>query len=55
MILKGSSAEEFIRKADENVKAMQQRRCKDHVWRKDRLNGGWKCQVCTKTKEDEND
>lgn len=49
--LEGDEAEEFIRKAEENVKAMRQKRCK-HVWRKDRLNGGWKCQVCTKRKED---
>lgn len=54
--LEGDEAEKFIRKADQNVKDMYERlrkRCK-HVWRKDRLNGGWKCQVCTKTKEDEN-
>lgn len=54
--LEGDEAEEFIRKADQNVKDMNDRlrkRCK-HVWRKDRLNGGWRCQVCTKTKEDEN-
>ena len=52
MILKGSSAEEFIRKADENVKAMRQRRCKNHVWRKHYLNGGKVCQVCGKAKEE---
>ena len=49
--LEGDEAEEFIRKADENVKAMRQKRCK-HVWRKDRLNGGWKCQVCGKAREE---
>jgi hypothetical protein len=52
--LEGDEAEEFIRKANQNVKDANERlrkRCK-HVWRKDRLNGGWKCQVCTKTKED---
>ena len=50
--LEGDEAEEFVRKADENVKAMRQRRCKNHVWRKDYLNGGKKCQVCGKTKEE---
>jgi len=88
--LEGEEAEEFIRKADENVKAMQMRivdkaielqerydndyrkmqeliskgsnvvteedlkrmsRCKNHVWRKDYLNGGKKCQVCNKPKD----
>ena len=49
--LKGDEAEEFIRKADENVRLMKQRRCKNHVWRKDYLNGGKKCQVCGKAKE----
>ena len=49
--LEGDEAEEFIRKADENVKLMRQRRCKNHVWRKDYLNGGKKCQVCGKAKE----
>jgi hypothetical protein len=44
-------AEEFVRKADENVRLMRQRRCKNHVWRKDYLNGGKKCQVCGKEKE----
>ena len=44
-------AEEFIRKADENVRLMKQRRCKNHVWRKDYLNGGKVCQVCGKAKE----
>ncbi len=44
--LEGEEAEEFIRKADENVRLMRQRRCKNHVWRKDYLNGGKKCQVC---------
>ena len=28
------------------------RRCKNHVWRKDYLNGGKKCQVCGKAKEE---
>jgi len=46
--LKGDEAEEFIRKADENVRLMKQRRCKNHVWRKDYLNGGKRCQVCMK-------
>ena len=50
--LEGEEAEEFIRKADENVKAMRQRRCKNHVWRKDYLNGGKVCQVCGKAKEE---
>lgn len=50
--LKGDEAEEFIRKADENVRLMRQRRCKNHVWRKDYLNGGKKCQVCGKEKEE---
>ena len=54
MILKGSSAEEFIRKADEKVKAMWQRRCNNHVWRKHYLNGGKVCQVCGKGKEEPN-
>jgi hypothetical protein len=49
--LKGDEAEEFIRKADENVRLMKQRRCKKHVWRKHYLNGGKVCQVCGKTKE----
>ena len=49
--LKGDEAEEFIRKADENVRLMKQRRCKNHVWRKDYLNGGKKCKVCGKAKE----
>jgi len=44
-------AEEFIRKADENVRLMKQRRCKNHVWRKHYLNGGKVCQVCGKAKE----
>lgn len=52
--LEGDEAEEFIRKADENVKAMRQRRCKDHVWRKHYLNGGKVCQVCGKAKEEPN-
>ena len=51
--LKGDEAEDFIRKADENVKAMRQRRCKNHVWRKHYLNGGKVCQVCGKTKEEQ--
>jgi hypothetical protein len=42
----------FIHKAEENVRLMRQRRCKDHVWRKDYLNGGKKCQVCGKAKEE---
>jgi len=50
--LEGDEAEEFIRKADENVRLMRQRRCKNHVWRKDYLNGGKKCQVCGKAKEE---
>jgi heterodisulfide reductase subunit C len=52
--LKGDEAEEFIRKADENVKAMRQRRCNNHVWRKHYLNGGKVCQVCGKAKEEPN-
>lgn len=43
----------FIRKADENVKAMRQTSCKNHVWRKDYLNGGKKCKVCMKKKADD--
>lgn len=50
--LTGDEAEEFVRKADENVKLMRQRRCKNHVWRKDYLNGGKKCQVCGKSREE---
>lgn len=50
--LEGDEAEEFIRKADENVRLMRQRLCKNHVWRKDYLNGGKKCQVCGKGKEE---
>ena len=50
--LEGDEAEEFIRKADENVRLMRQRLCKNHVWRKDYLNGGKKCQVCGKEKEE---
>ena len=49
--LEGDEAEEFVRKADENVRLMRQRRCKNHVWRKDYLNGGKVCQVCMKTDE----
>jgi len=49
--LEGDEAEEFIRKADENVRLMKQRRCKNHVWRKHYLNGGKVCQVCGKAKE----
>ena len=49
--LEGDEAEEFIRKADENVRLMRQRLCKNHVWRKDYLNCGKKCQVCGKAKE----
>jgi len=52
--LEGDEAEEFIHKADENVKLMRQRRCKNHVWRKHYLNGGKKCQVCGKAKEEPN-
>ena len=52
--LKGDEAEEFIRKADENVRLMKQRRCKNHVWRKHYLNGGKVCQVCGKGKEEPN-
>jgi len=50
--LEGAEAEEFIRKADENVRLMRQRLCKNHVWRKDYLNGGKKCQVCGKAREE---
>lgn len=50
--LEGDEAEDFIRKADENVKLMRQRRCKNHVWRKHYLNGGKVCQVCGKAKEE---
>jgi hypothetical protein len=50
--LEGAEAEEFIRKADENVRLMRQRLCKNHVWRKDYLNGGKKCQVCGKAQEE---
>jgi hypothetical protein len=53
MILKGESAEEFNRKADENVRLMRQRLCKNHVWRKDYLKGGKVRQVCMKRKEDD--
>jgi hypothetical protein len=37
--------------AEENVRLMKQRRCKNHVWRKDYLKGGKVCQVCGKAKE----
>jgi len=50
--LEGDEAEELIRKADENVRLMRQRRCKNHVWRKDYLNGVKKCQVCGKPQEE---
>ena len=50
--LTGDEAEDFIRKADE--KAMRQRRCKNHVWRKHYLNGGKVCHVCGKAKEEPN-
>ncbi len=50
--LEGDEAEEFVRKADENVRRMRQRRWKNHVWRKDYQNGGKKCQVCGKDKEE---
>ena len=50
--LEGAEAEEFSRKADENVRLMRQRLCKNHVWRKDYLNGGKKCQVCGKAQEE---
>jgi hypothetical protein len=49
--LEGDEAEEFIRKADENVRLMKQRRCKNHVWRKDYINGGKVCQVCGKAND----
>ena len=52
--LEGDEAEEFVRKADENVRLMRQRRCKNHVWRKHYLNGGKVCQVCGKAKEEPN-
>jgi hypothetical protein len=32
---------------------MQQRSCKNHVWRKNYINGGKVCQVCMKKKEDD--
>ena len=32
--------------------AIKKRRCNAHVWRKDYLNGGKKCQVCCKAKEE---
>ena len=51
--LEGDEAEEFIRKAEENAKAMRQRRCNNHVWRKHYLNGGKVCQVCGKKKADD--
>ena len=51
--LEGDEAEEFIRKADENVRLMRQRLCKNHVWRNDYINGGKVCQVCMKKKEDD--
>ncbi len=35
---------------EEDLKRM--RRCKNHVWRKDYLNGGKKCQVCGKKREE---
>ncbi len=35
----------------EVYKAIRQLRCKNHVWRKDYLNGGKKCQVCGKKRE----
>ena len=38
----------------EVYKAIRQIRCKNHVWRKDYLNGGKKCQVCGKAKEEPN-
>jgi len=28
------------------------RKCRQHVWRKDYLNGGKRCQVCTKKQEE---
>ena len=28
------------------------KRCKNHVWRKDYLNGGKKCQVCGKAQQE---
>lgn len=51
--LEGDEAEEFVRKADENVRLMRQRLCKNHVWRKDYLYPkGWKCQVCGYKREE---
>lgn len=50
--LEGDEAEEFVRKADESVKLMRQRSCKAHVWRKDYINGGRKCQVCGYKREE---
>ena len=50
--LEGDEAEEFIRKADENVRLMKQRRCNAHVWRKHYLNGGKVCQVCGKAQQE---
>ena len=35
---------------EEDLKRM--RLCKNHVWRKDYLNGGKKCQVCGKAKKE---
>lgn len=32
--------------------AIKNRRCNAHVWRKDYLNGGKKCQVCGKAQEE---
>jgi len=37
---------------DFHLREIKQRRCKNHVWRKDFLNGGKKCQVCGKAKEE---
>jgi len=34
------------------IRLMRQRRCNAHVWRKDYLNGGKKCQVCGKAQEE---
>jgi hypothetical protein len=32
---------------------IQQRSCKNHVWRNDYINSGKVCQVCMKKKEDD--
>jgi hypothetical protein len=38
--------------SDVKVEGATKRRCKNHVWRKDYLNGGKKCQVCGKAREE---